>query len=91
MNKLTKDTLVKLMSNGHFPNNKNRIWTMCQVTLKLVTQCIEEAEADNLTDEQFFINFEDCLNNLSCKDHNNPSNGLEEFKENLSNFYKDQN
>lgn len=90
MNKLTKDVLVKLLSNGHFPNNKNRVWTMCQVTLKLVTQCIEEAEENNLTDEQFFISFENCLNNLSVKDHNNPSNGIEEFNDNLNDFYKDQ-
>lgn len=87
MNELTKDTLVKLMRNGYFPNNKNRVWTMCQVTLKLVTQCIEEAEKNNLVDEQWFISFEDCLNNLSCKDHSNSEIGLKDFNNNLKAFY----
>lgn len=87
--KLIKDHLVNLLSNGRFQNDKNRVWTMCQVTLKLVTQCIEEAEKNNLTDSEFFISWEDCLNNLSCKDHSNNENGLNDFKQNLESFYKD--
>lgn len=90
MSKLIKDTLVKLMSNGHFPNNKNRVWTMCQVVLKLATQCVEEAEKNNLTNEQFYINFEDCLNLLSVKDHTDNSKEINDFNKNLEGFYKDQ-
>ena len=52
-----------------FPNNKNRVWTMCQVALKLCLQCVDEAEKNNLTNEQFYIAFEDCLNKVSVKDH----------------------
>lgn len=52
-----------------FPNNKNRVWTMCQVALKLCLQCVDEAEKNNLTNEQFYIAFEDCLNKISVKDH----------------------
>nr|DAH97471.1 MAG TPA: hypothetical protein [Caudoviricetes sp.] len=69
MKELTKDNLIKLLSAGRFPNNKNRIWTMCQVALKLCLQCVDEAEKNNLTNEQFYIAFEDCLNKVSTKDH----------------------
>ena len=51
MKELTKDSLIKLLSAGRFPNNKNRIWTMCQVALKLCLQCVDEAEKANLTNE----------------------------------------
>lgn len=69
MKELTKDNLIKLLSAGRFPNDKNRIWTMCQVALKLCLQCVDEAEKSNLTNEQFYITFEDCLNKISVKDH----------------------
>lgn len=69
MKELTKDNLIKLLSVGRFPNDKNRIWTMCQVALKLCLQCVDEAEKSNLTNEQFYIAFEDCLNKISVKDH----------------------
>lgn len=68
-NELIKDTLIKVLSNGHFPNNKNRVWTMCQVALKLCLQCVDEAEKAGYTDSAFYINWEDCLNKISCKDH----------------------
>ncbi len=64
-----KDNLIKLLSNGQFPNNKNRVWTMCQVALKLCLQCVEEAEKSDLTNEQFYLAWEDALNKISCKDH----------------------
>ena len=70
MNQLLKNNLVKLLSAGRFPNEKNRVWTMCQVALKLCLQCVDEAENSNLTNEQFYIAFEDCLNKISIKDHN---------------------
>lgn len=69
MKELTKDSLIKLLSAGRFPNEKNRVWTMCQVALKLCLQCVDEAEKSNLTNEQFYIAFEDCLNKVSTKDH----------------------
>lgn len=65
-----KDKLIKLLSNGHFPNDKNRIWTMCQVVIKLALMTVEEAEKSNLTNEQFYLAFEDILNKVSTKDHN---------------------
>ena len=69
MNQLVKNNLIKSLKTGMFPNNKNRVWTMCQVALKLCLQCVDEAEKNNLTNEQFYIAFEDCLNKVSVKDH----------------------
>lgn len=59
---------------------------MCQVVIQLATQTVEMAEKLRLTDKQFYINFEDYINQLSVKDHTNQSqieemiNTLEEFK-----------
>lgn len=64
-----RSELMKLIKSGRFPNEKNRVWTMCQVALKLCLQCVDEAERNNLTNEQFYIAFEDCLNKVSTKDH----------------------
>lgn len=81
MKELTKDSLIKLLSAGRFPNEKNRVWTMCQVALKLCLQCVEEAEKSNLTNEQFYLAWENCLNKVSCKDHNKQDISIvDEFK-----------
>lgn len=89
MKQFDSEVLNKLYK-GFFPNEKNRVWTMCQATLKMATRCIEEAEKFNLTNEQFFLNFEDCLNLLSVKDHNNKIKDIDTFNKNLEGFYKDQ-
>lgn len=82
MKELTKDSLIKLLSAGRFPNEKNRVWTMCQVALKLCLQCVEEAENNNLSDEQFYLAWEDVLNKISCKDHTRQdTNIIEDFKQ----------
>ena len=73
--------MIKLFSAGRFPNNKNRIWTMCQVALKLCLQCVEEAENNNLTDEQFYLSFLDCLNALTLDDKISYINSLNIFKD----------
>ena len=81
MKELTKDNLIKLLSAGRFPNNKNRIWTMCQVALKLCLQCVDEAEKNNLINEQFYIAFLDCLNALTLDDKVSYINNLNTFKD----------
>lgn len=65
-----RSKLMKLIKSGRFPNDKNRIWTMCQVVIKLALMTVEEAEKSNLTNEQFYLAFEDILNKVSIKDHN---------------------
>ena len=65
-----RSELMKLIKSGRFPNEKNRVWTMCQVVIKLALMTVEEAEKSNLTNEQFYLAFEDILNKVSTKDHN---------------------
>lgn len=63
--------LEQLLNKGSFSNNKNRIWTMCQASLEMVKLTVEEAEKYKMTDEQYYLDFEDELNALSVKDHSN--------------------
>lgn len=44
---------------------------MCKVTMNMVADCVREAERYGLTDEQFYLDFEDFINELSVRDHNN--------------------
>lgn len=39
---------------------------------KLLGEFIDLCEKENLTNKQFYIEFEDTLNKLSTKDHNKP-------------------
>lgn len=76
-----KDSLVRLLSAGKFPNEKNRVWTMCNVVIKLLLQTVEEAEKSNLTNEQFYLSFENIINAASVKDHTKQDNTIiDDFK-----------
>lgn len=55
---------------GNFANEKNRMYNACQMALMMVKSVIMQCEALKMTNEQFFIDFEDRLNELSIKDHN---------------------
>lgn len=88
MKKLDKiDYLKQLMNRGLFPNEKNRIWTMCQASLQMLMMTVIEAEKANMVDEQFYIEFEDAVNQLSVKDHN--KDDISDFKESLDKFMAD--
>ena len=88
MKKLDKiDYLKQLMNRGRFPNEKNRIWTMCQASLQMLIMTVIEAEKANMVDEQFYIEFENAVNQLSIKDHN--KDDISEFKESLDKFMAD--
>ena len=67
LKKIQKMTGIK---QGKFDNDKNRMYNACQTALMMVKSVIMQAEALKMTDEQFFIDFEDKLNELSIKDHN---------------------
>lgn len=82
--------IIKKLKFGYFPNDKNRLWTMCQVTLKLATLTSEYAEEKNLTDTPFYLDFEDVLNCISVKDHSNEARDYNEFKEYIESFYKNK-
>lgn len=88
MKKLDKiDYLKQLMTRGLFPNEKNRIWTMCQASLQMLMMTVIEAEKSNMVDEQFYIEFENAINQLSVKDHN--KDDISDFKESLDKFMAD--
>ena len=81
------DFLKQLMTRGRFPNEKNRIWTMCQASLQMLMMTVIEAEKANMVDEQFYIEFENAINQLSVKDHN--KDDIRNFKESLDKFMAD--
>ena len=81
--------IIKALRAGHFPNEKNRVWTMCQCALKLAILASEEAEKSGLTDEQFYINFEDALNLISVKDHSINSEQTKDFEKAINSFIAD--
>lgn len=88
MKKLDKiDYLKQLMNRGLFPNEKNRIWTICQASLQMLMMTVIEAEKSNMVNEQFYIEFENAVNQLSVKDHN--KDDIREFKESLDKFMAD--
>lgn len=88
MKKLDKiDYLKQLMNRGLFPNEKNRIWTMCQASLQMLMMTVIEAEKSNMVNEQFYIEFENAINQLSVKDHN--KDDIRDFKESLDKFMAD--
>ena len=89
MKKLEKkiDFLKQLMTRGRFSNEKNRIWTMCQASLQMLMMTVIEAEKSNMVNEQFYIEFENAINQLSVKDHN--KDDVSEFKESLDKFIAD--
>ena len=89
MKKLEKkiDFLKQLMTRGRFPNEKNRIWTMCQASLQMLMMTVIEAEKSNMVDEQFYIEFENAINQLRVKDHN--KDVIRNLKEYLVNFIAD--
>ena len=88
MKKLDKiDYLKQLMNRGLFPNENNRIWTMCQASLQMLMMTVIEAEKSNMVDEQFYIEFENAINQLSVKDHN--KDDISDFKESLDKFMAD--
>lgn len=76
--------LEQLLTKGVFPNDHNRIWTMCKATVQMAILTVAEAERCNMINKQFYIEFENILNELSVKDHNkddvsNIENGLKKF------------
>lgn len=80
--------LEQLLTKGTFPNDHNRIWTMCQATIQMAMLTVAEAERCNMTDKQYFIEFENILNELSIKDHQDSN--VEELSNSLKKFMADQ-
>lgn len=67
MQQVQKQYGIKL---GKYDTDKNRLFNMGLLLLKSVEEYIKQVEDAELTDEQFFIDWEIDLSNLSTKDHN---------------------
>lgn len=67
LQKLQKDSGIKM---GQYDNDKNRLFHQGKMLLQVLEIYIKEIESLKMTDEQFFIDFEDSINELSIKDHN---------------------
>lgn len=52
--------------------SKKLLKLMCNISLKILSIVVKEAERIKMTDEQFYIEFEFKVNELSVRDHNNP-------------------
>lgn len=57
------------IKQGQYDNEKNRLWAQGQTLLKMLNVYVRQIEAAKMTDEQFFIEWEDSVNELSVKDH----------------------
>lgn len=64
---IQKETGIK---QGNYTNLKNQLYNQCQTLLVMLKHLVNVAEANNMTSEQMWIDFEDELNAISIKDHN---------------------
>ena len=62
------------IKQGQFDSDKQRLWSACQTALFMIRNIITEVEKAGMCNEQFFIDFEDELNELSIKDHDASQN-----------------
>ncbi len=64
LKKIQKEYGIKM---GNYSNPKNRLFNMGILLLKSIEEYIKQIEDNNLTSEQFFLDFCDDLNSLSVK------------------------
>ena len=62
--KIQKETGIK---QGDYANEKNRLFHQGRTLLRMIEIYIGQVEFAEMTNEQFFIDFEDELNELSVK------------------------
>lgn len=62
--KIQKETGIK---QGDYANEKNRLLHQGRTLLRMIEIYIGQVEFAEMTNEQFFIDFEDELNELSVK------------------------
>lgn len=79
--------LKQLLTRSLFPSEKNRIWTMCRAALQMLVMTVIEAEKAGMVNEQFYIEFENAINELSIKDHT--KDDINNFEESLNKFMAD--
>ena len=50
-----------------YDNKKNRLWYMCQVSIRMLNELMRQIEENDLKNEQFVLDWLDELNELSVK------------------------
>lgn len=63
----TLDNLKGLINITEYANEKNRLWNMCQVSIKMLNELMNQIEKADLKNEQFVLDWLDKLNELSVK------------------------
>ena len=64
LKQLQKTTGIK---QGQFDNEKNRLYNMGKTLLSAIDAFIKTVENDNMTNEQFFLDWLDKVNEYSVK------------------------
>lgn len=50
-----------------YANEKNRLWNLCQISIKMLEELMKQIEDAKLTNEQFVLDWLDKINELSVK------------------------
>lgn len=50
-----------------YDNEKNRLWKVCQVSIKMLEELMKQIEDAKLQNEQFVLDWLDKLNEISVK------------------------
>lgn len=50
-----------------YANEKNRLWNMCQLSIRMLEELMSQIEKAKLQNEQFVLDWLDKINELSVK------------------------
>lgn len=68
MNKILKDIQNKIgIKQGNYDNEKNRLYNMCQMSVLMLNELMDQIEKAELQNEQFVLDFCDKINELSIR------------------------
>lgn len=68
MNKeLQKVQKITGIKQGQYDNEKNRLYNMCQMSIRMLNELMDQIEKANLQNEQFVLDFCDKINELSIR------------------------
>ena len=68
MNKeLQKVQKITGIKQGQYDNEKNRLYNMCQMSILMLNELMDQIEKANLQNEQFVLDFCDKINELSIR------------------------
>lgn len=64
LKKIQKDTGIK---QGQYDNEKHRLYNQGLTLLKMLNLYVKQVEDANMTNEQYFLNFLDSINEISIR------------------------